>query len=318
MSRIISGTLRLEARSVDLGSIIETGVDAVRPAANAKGVRMQVLLEDDARHTTGDPGRLEQVVWNLLSNAVKFNEPGGLVTVELSRVESQTEISVKDTGCGIAADFLPHVFERFKQANAKSTRSHGGLGLGLAIVKQLVELHGGSVSASSAGAHRGSTFRVRLPLATLQARSSTQLAEASARVVAVALNGLRILVVDDELDARTLVKSILERHGAEVVVVGSAAAALDEIAVRPPDVIVSDVSMPEEDGYSMIRKVRVLTKHQPKPIAAVALTAFARSEDRTRAVLAGFHSHVAKPVEPDELLVVVASLAGRTDDTWPG
>jgi CheY-like chemotaxis protein len=318
VSRITSGKLRLESRALDLGTIIETGIDALRLAADAKEVRIQLLLEDDARLATGDPDRLQQVVGNLLSNAVKFNDRGGLVSVELSRVDSQAEICVRDTGCGIDADFLPHIFERFKQSDAKSTRSHGGLGLGLAIVKHLVELHGGTVSASSPGARQGSSFRVKLPLAAVEARSNAPLAAARSSIVVTALAGLRILVVDDEDDARTLVMGILEAHGAEVVAAGSVAEALREVAQSAPDVIVSDIGMPEEDGYSLIRKLRLLTKHHSRPIPAVALTAFARSEDRTRAMLAGFHSHVAKPVEPDELLAVVAALAGRTDQACSG
>jgi PAS domain S-box-containing protein len=316
VSRITSGKLRLEARAVDLGTIIEIGVDAVRLAADSKEVRIQLLLEDDARLATGDPDRLQQVVGNLLSNAVKFNDRGGLVTVELSRVASQAEIRVSDTGEGIDAGFLPQIFERFKQSDAKSTRSHGGLGLGLAIVKHLVELHGGTVTASSAGVRQGASFRVRLPLAAVEARSTAPLVAAPSSIVVTALEGLRILVVDDEHDARTLVMGILEAHGAEVVTASSVAEALREVSESAPDVIVSDIGMPEEDGYSLIRKLRQLTKHRPRPIPAVALTAFARSEDRTRAMLAGFHSHVAKPVEPDELLAVVATLVGRTDDAW--
>jgi PAS domain S-box-containing protein len=316
VSRIVAGNLRLEPRALDLGTIIETGVDAVRLAAESKNVRIQLLLEDDARHATGDPDRLQQVISNLLSNAVKFNDQGGLVRVELSREGSHAEIRVSDTGAGIEPDFLPHIFERFKQANAKSTRSHGGLGLGLAIVKHLVELHGGSVSATSAGARQGSSFLVRLPLTAAASRASTPLVGPPSRIVTPALDGLRILVVDDERDVRMLVSGILADHGARVIAAGSVAEALREIAETVPDVLVSDIGMPDEDGYSLIRKVRLLTKQSAKGIPAVALTAYARSEDRTRAMLAGFHSHVAKPVEPDELLVVVAALAGRTDDTW--
>jgi PAS domain S-box-containing protein len=315
VSRIASGNLRLDARALDLGTIVETSIDAVRLAAESKDVRIQLLLEDDARHAIGDPDRLQQVVSNLLSNAVKFNDNGGLIRVELSREDSHAEIRVSDTGAGIEPEFLPYVFDRFKQADAKG--SHSGLGLGLAIVKQLVELHGGSVSASSAGEHRGSSFVVRLPLTSHAPRVSAPPVASLPGIVAPTLHGLRVLVVDDELEARTLVSGILEGHGARVIAAGSAAQALCEIACAAPDVLVSDIGLPAEDGYSLIRKVRGLAEQRAKAIPAVALTAHARSEDRMRAILAGFHSHVPKPVEPDELLVVVAALAGRTELTWP-
>jgi PAS domain S-box-containing protein len=317
VSRIISGNLRLEVRSLDLATLIEAAIDAVRLAADTKGVRLQFLLEEDARHATGDPVRLQQVVWNLLSNAVKFTDRGGAVTVRLRRKESQAEIQVTDTGRGIEPDLLPHIFERFKQAKGATTRSHGGLGLGLAIVKHLVELQGGTVTAASAGAKQGSSFCVRLPLSAVQLHGVATSVTTSSRIIAPALDGLRVLVVDDEPDARTLLVAVLESHGAEVTAVSSAAGALREIELNPPDVLVSDIGMPDEDGYSLIRKVRVLMKKSPNELPAAAVTAFARTEDRSRAMLAGFQSHVAKPVEPDELLIVVATLAGRTGG-WPG
>jgi len=256
----------------------------------------------------GDPGRLQQVIWNLLSNAVKFTDKGGSVTVRLARADSGADLHVTDTGRGIEASFLPHIFERFRQANGTSTRSHGGLGLGLAIVKHLVELHGGTVTAASAGLKRGSSFRIRLPV-SVAAEADVE-PVLSSRISAPRLDGLRVLVVDDELDARTLIATILEGHGAQVSVVGSAAQALTEIEQRRPDVLVSDIGMPGEDGYGLIRKVR--SSNSAKALPAAALTAYARTEDRTRAMLAGFQHYVSKPIEANELLVVVATLAGRT------
>lgn len=317
VSRIISGNLRLELRALDLATIIEAAVDALRLAADAKGVRVQFLFDEDARHATGDPGRLQQVVWNLLSNAVKFTDRGGLVSARLTRVDSQAEISVSDTGLGIDPDFLPHVFERFKQADGATTRAQGGLGLGLAIVKHLVELHGGTVSATSAGAKQGSSFRVRLPLSATALQGVERAVSASSRMMAPSLAGLRVLVVDDERDAQQLLVALLAGHGAEVTAVGSAAEALVEIQRDAPDVLVSDIGMPSEDGYALIRKVRGLLKKSPKALPAAALTAYARADDRSRALLAGFQSHVAKPVDPDELLIVVATLAGRTGAWTP-
>jgi len=312
VSRIISGNLRLELRTLDLAKIIEASLDAVRLAADSKGVRLQFLLDEDARQATGDPDRLQQVVWNLLSNAVKFTDKGGLVTARLLRADSQAEISVTDTGHGIDPAFLPHIFERFKQANATTTRSHGGLGLGLAIVKHLVELHGGTVSAASAGQRQGSSFRVRLPLSAVQLQGIEPQVTETSRIVAPSLRGVRVLVVDDEPDARVLLVAVLEGHGAQVKAVGSAAEALREIESDAPDVLVSDIGMPSEDGYSLIRKVRTGLKKSPKVLPAAALTAYARMEDRSRALMAGFQSHITKPIDPDELLVVVATLVGRT------
>jgi PAS domain S-box-containing protein len=317
VSRIISGNLRLELRTLDLTTIVEAALDAVRLAAESKGVKLQFSFDEDARQATGDAGRLQQVVWNLLSNAVKFTDKGGLVTARLCRADSQAEISVSDTGRGIDAAFLPHVFERFKQENGTTTRTHGGLGLGLAIVKHLVELHGGTVSAASAGEKQGSSFRVRLPLSVIQLRGATASAPASSRIVVPSLEGIRILVVDDERDAQLLLVAVLEGHGAKVRAVGSAAEAVREIEREAPDVLVSDIGMPDEDGYALIRTVRMSLKKSPAALPAAALTAYARTEDRSRAMLAGFQSHVAKPIDPNELLIVVAALAGRTGG-WTG
>ncbi len=317
VSRIISGNLRLELRSLDLATLIEAAIDAVRLAADAREVQVQFLVDEDARQATGDPVRLQQVIWNLLSNAVKFTDKGGAVTVRLQRAESQAVVIVTDTGRGIEPDFLPHIFERFKQAKGTTTRSHGGLGLGLAIVKHLVELHGGTVTAASPGPKLGSSFHVRLPLSAVQLQGTAPVVGTPASVVAPTLDGLRVLVVDDEADARALVVAVLEGHGATVTAVGSAAEALRQIEIAAPDVLVSDIGMPDQDGYSLIRNIRMVLKKSPTSLPAAALTAFARTEDRTRAMLAGFQSHVAKPVEPDELLIVVATLTGRTGG-WPG
>ena len=313
VSRIISGNLHLECCSVDLLAVIESALEVVRPAADSKRIRLEFRSEEHARKVTGDPMRLQQVVWNLLSNAVKFTDHGGEVTISVALIDAQVEIRVVDTGIGIEPDFVPFLFERFKQANATRTRSYDGLGLGLAIVKHLVELHGGSVGASSRGSGEGAEFRVRIPVVAAAAPAVTGGLPAGVAPTEVArLDGLHVLVVDDELDARTLLTEILERHGAQVRAVASAAEGLAEVLRAQPDVLVSDIGMPEEDGYSFIQKVRSVTKAGAKPLPAAALTAYARTEDRTRALLAGFQSHIAKPVEPQELLLVVATLAGRT------
>ncbi len=314
VSRIISGNLLLDLASVNLVAIVEAAVEAIRPAALAKGVRLEVMLDPSAGQATGDAARLQQVLWNLLSNGVKFTQKGGTVSVRLERVDSQVEVQVIDTGMGIEPEFLPHVFERFRQANPTTTRTQGGLGLGLAIVRHLVELHGGTVRVESAGAKRGSAFKIRLPLAAVKHVNELEADAASAVPTlqeAPSLAGLRVLVVDDEDDARTLLAEVLRSHDAEVITASSAEEALREIQARPPDILVSDIGMPGEDGYSLIRKVRALTK-DGRLIPAAALTAYARREDRTRAMMAGFQAHVAKPIEPGELVIVVASLAGRT------
>jgi PAS domain S-box-containing protein len=317
VSRITSGNLRLEARTLDLIAIIEAAIDSVRLAAESKGVRIELVCDEEARHATGDPVRLQQVVWNLVSNGVKFTDRGGVVVVRLQQLDSQAEIRVTDTGIGIDAQLLPHIFERFKQGDGTTTRSKGGLGLGLAIVKHLVELHGGTIKATSDGAQRGSAFTVRLPLSAVQLQGLPPMVIAPPRIVAPSLAGLHVLVVDDEVDAQTLLVAVLESRHARVTVSGSAADAIREIERSAPDVLVSDIGMPEADGYELIRRVRRSLKKSATDLPAVALTAYARMEDRSRAMLAGFQSHIAKPVDPDELLIVVATLAGRTS-MWPG
>jgi CheY-like chemotaxis protein len=319
MSRIISGKLRLDVQQVDPSSFIDAAIATVRPAASAKEIRIETVIDPLAGPVSGDPNRLQQVLWNLLSNSIKFTPRGGKVQVVLERVDSHVEVSVSDTGQGIAADFLPHVFDRFRQADASTTRKHGGLGLGLAIVKQLVELHGGTVRAKSAGENQGTTFIVNLPLKVittppeegqrLHPRAATRMPEECAMAD---LSGLHVLVVDDEPDARALVKRVLEDCHAKVVTAGSAAEALTLIERIRPDVLVSDIGMAGVDGYELLRRVRLLDAQRGGGLPAIALTAFARSEDRTRALLAGYLAHVSKPVEPAELVATVASVAGRT------
>jgi PAS domain S-box-containing protein len=317
MSRIVSGNVRLDVRWADLVSVIDAAVDAVRPSAEAKGIRLQKILDPSAESIFGDPARLQQVVWNLVSNAVKFTPRGGKIEVILARVNSHIEIRVNDSGLGIRPEFLPHVFERFRQADSSSTRRYGGLGLGLAIVKQLVELHGGSVRAYSEGEGRGASFVVNLPLSPVRvepqppAQGTTQGKPLALDREEVDLTGVKILVVDDEPDARDLIKRVLAMHNAEVITASSAAEGLELLQSARPDVLVSDIGMPEQDGYHFIRAVRKLPASAGGRIPAVALTAFARSEDRTRAMIAGYQIHLSKPIEPRELLVTVGSLGGR-------
>ena len=319
MSRIISGKVRLDVQTVNPCAVIEAAIETVTPAAAAKGIRLQKVLDGSAGPISGDPNRLQQVVWNLLSNAIKFTPKGGRVQATLERVNSHIEITVTDTGNGIAPDFLPHVFERFRQADGSTTRRYGGLGLGLAIVKHLVELHGGNVRVKSPGEGQGSTFTVDLPLVVVH-REHTEEKRVHPRTPqfspleenCTSLQGLKVLVVDDEPDARSLIKRLLEECKAVVFTAGSAAEALPIIERDQPDVLLSDIGMPETDGYEFLRQVRALGSERGGKLPAIALTAFARSEDRTRALLAGYLVHVAKPVEPHELIATVASVGGRT------
>jgi PAS domain S-box-containing protein len=318
VSRIVTGKLRLDVVPVSPHTFIDAAVEAVSPAAEAKGVRLQKVIDTGVETVMGDPARLQQVVWNLLTNAVKFTPRGGRVQVRLERVNSQVEIAVADTGSGIDPEFLPHVFERFRQADQRTTRSHGGLGLGLAIVRHLVELHGGSVRADSGGEGTGSTFTVTLPVALIHRRE-----EAGERVHPAAreampahecperLDGLRVLVVDDEQDARELLAAGLGQCGAVVTTASSAGEALEALSGGKFGVLISDIGMPGEDGYELIRRVRALPPEAGGRTPAVALTAYARTEDRLRAMRAGFEMHVAKPVELTELIVVIANLARR-------
>ena len=322
MSRIISGKIRLDVQHVDLQDVVKAAVASVRHAADAKEIRLQVVLDPLAGPVRGDPNRLQQCFWNLLSNAIKFTPKGGRVQVTLERVNSHVEACVIDDGQGIKPEFLPHVFERFRQADASTTRRHGGLGLGLSIVKHLVELHGGHVRAKSAGEGKGATFCIELPVLVVhppeerERRVHPRSPAPSADLAAVdhpSLDGVKVLVVDDEPDARALIRRVLEGCGATVIVAASAAEALPLVARERPHMIVSDIGMPGEDGYEFIRRVRALPPHEGGRTPAAALTAFARAEDRTRALRAGYQTHVAKPVEPTELTAVVASLATSPD-----
>jgi len=319
VSRIIAGKLRLDVRSVDIAPVVEAAVESVRPTAEVKGVRLQTIIDPRAGLISGDSDRLQQIVWNLLANAVKFTPKDGRVQLELRRVNSHVGIAVSDTGKGIEPEFLPYVFDRFRQADSSTTRVHGGLGLGLAIVRHLVELHGGRVSAESAGIGLGATFSVELPLAAVQRVPSAEFVHPSAEpeygmpfTPSQELAGLRILVVDDDPDTLQILQAILSRCGAEVRAAISASEALTSLQGWHPDLLISDLGMPDEDGYSLLRKVRALDAQHGGNIPAVALTAYARVEDRVRALAAGFQMHVAKPIEPAELVAVVANLAAWT------
>ena len=299
VSRIITGKLRMDVRPSDPNGFIDAAVEAVRPAAEAKGVRVQKVMDTGAVSIPGDPVRLQQVVWNLLSNAIKFTPRGGRVQIRSERVNSHLEIVVSDTGQGISPDFLPHVFDRFRQADQKTSRQHGGMGLGLAIVRHLVELHGGTVQASSAGPGEGATFTVQLPISPIYqvdatggrvhpgARDLLPTNESTDR-----LDGLIILIVDDEPDTRELLRQGLEYCGATVRVAESAAEALKALANEVPDILISDIGMPNVDGYDLIRQVRTLQTEEGRRVAAIALTAYTRVEDRLHALRAGYDMHV--------------------------
>jgi PAS domain S-box-containing protein len=316
MSRIISGKVRLDVQRVDLPAVVAAAIDTVRASASAKGVRLQTIIDPLNAPVTGDPNRLQQVFWNLLSNAIKFTPKGGRVQVLLERVDSHVEVSIIDTGEGISPEFLPYVFDRFKQADASTTRRHGGLGLGLAIVKQLVELHGGSVRVKSSGTGKGASFIVSLPMTVLHPlqepweRGHPQSKPRDLpSVPAISLNNVSVLVIDDELDARNLLKLLLESAGAVVYLAPSAEQGMEHLLTKSVDVLICDIGMPDVDGYSLMRRIRALGDGQKSEVAAVALTAYARLEDRTEAMSAGFQNHLPKPVEPAELLAVVHSLA---------
>ena len=318
MSRIISGKLRLDAQRVEMPSVIQAAVEAVRLAADAKGVRLEVVIDPIAGPVTGDPNRVQQIVWNLISNAIKFTPRGGKVQVTLERVNSHVELSVSDSGQGIDPEFLPHVFERFSQADLSATKSHTGLGLGLAIVKNLTELHGGSVRAKSAGLGMGSTFIIALPISVVRSLNGGEQRQHPATAIETAfvsspdLGGIKVMVVDDDLDALELVRRVLEGCKARVTSCSSAAQCLEAVSDCRPDVLITDIGMPHADGYSLVRALRALPREKGGETPAVALTAFARSEDRRRAMLSGFDMHVSKPVEPGELVAVVARMARRT------
>jgi signal transduction histidine kinase len=315
VSRIITGKLRLEFQPVELSRIVAAALDSIRPAADAKEIRLKIALDPLAGPVLGDADRLQQVAWNLLSNAIKFTPREGTVEVRLRQTGSNAEVQVGDSGVGIRPSFLPYVFDRFRQAESAGTRSHGGLGLGLSIVRHLVELHGGTVAVESAGAGQGATFSVLLPVRAALT-GTAPLVEAgegpdSPREAPALLQGLHVLVVEDEEDARDLLLTALEQRGARVTAVPSVADALARFAAGHPDVLVSDLAMPDEDGYSLIRQVRALPADRGGNVPAAALTAYVRAEDRARALAAGFQMHMAKPVDPVELVSMVAALAGR-------
>jgi PAS domain S-box-containing protein len=321
VSRIISGKLRLDAQPIDLTTVINSSVDTLRPAADAKSIRVYVTLDFGAGNVLGDPVRLQQVTWNLLSNAIKFTPRGGSIRVSLERVNSHIELTVSDSGSGIDEDFLPYVFDRFRQADSTSSKKHGGLGLGLSIVRHLVELHGGTVEAANRADESGAIFTVRLPVMVLRPQTE-HIVDRAERVHPAAnwsvpfdcppeLKGVKVLAVEDEKDARDLLVAVLEQCGAEIRTCESVSQALEMLKDFEPDVLVSDIGLPEEDGYSLIRKVRAREEGTGKRLPAVALTAFARVEDRLKALTEGYNMHVAKPVEPAELALVIASLTNQ-------
>ena len=324
VSRVITGKFHIDPQPVDLAPLVRSSVNALHPAAAAKGIAISVSLDQSAGLVAGDPDRLQQITWNLLSNAIKFTPEGGSVEVSLRRADSYLELGVSDTGIGISGEFLPHVFERFRQADSSITRAHGGLGLGLSIVRHLAELHGGTVRAESPGVGRGASFTVRLPAAS--ARGSLALppgGDGAAGLVraggdgdvtadAPDLTDLRVLVVDDEPDTLEVICAVLNRHGAEVRAAGSSGEALKALAGWRPDVLVSDLGMPDEDGFALIGKVRSLAPGRGGDVPAAALTAYVRDEDRRRALAAGFQTHIAKPVDPAALAAAVAGLAKRS------
>jgi len=321
VSRIITGNLRLDAQPVDLPVVINAAIDTVRPTAEAKDIRVQVVMDFGTGQVLGDPVRLQQVIWNLIANAIKFTPRGGRVQVQLARINSHIEITVSDSGPGIEEDFLPYVFDRFRQADSTTTRKHGGLGLGLAIVRHLVELHGGSVMAGNREQEQGAVFTVKLPVIIVRKPTEPLAIEVervhpvSGGIVAFdnppALDGIKVLIVDDEPDARRLLAAVLAQCRADVKTCGSTAEALEALEQYKPDVLVSDIGMPGEDGYVLIKKVRALESKRGGRTPAVALTAYARAEDRLRALSAGYNMHVPKPVEPAEIAIVIASLTGQ-------
>jgi PAS domain S-box-containing protein len=315
VSRIVSGKVRLNVQAVELPALIDEVLETMRPASDAKGLTVSTILDPRTAPVTGDPDRLRQILWNLCSNAMKFSERGGRVQVRLERVNSHVEIVVSDSGVGIPAEFLPHVFERFRQADASIGRSHGGLGLGLAISRHLVELQGGRIFAESDGPGTGATFRVELPVRSVYAaepaagREHPDAPLAPASITVPRLDGIRILAVDDDRDALELVREILEATGATITTADSGHAALDKIARGSFDVLVADLGMPDMNGFDLIEEIRRSGDAHVRNIPAAALTAFARSDDRTRALRSGFQMHLAKPIEPGELMAAAATLA---------
>jgi CheY-like chemotaxis protein/anti-sigma regulatory factor (Ser/Thr protein kinase) len=317
ISRIITGKLRLDVQPVELPLVVHNAVATVQPAADAKSVRLHTIVDPRVGPVSGDPDRLQQVVWNLLSNAVKFTPKGGRVQVTVQRVNSHIEIVVSDTGIGIQADFLPYVFDRFRQADAGTTRKTGGLGLGLSIVRHIVEMHGGSVHVASEGEERGTTFRVKLPLMIVHAQNVREVREhpRTEKLLPLtsleSLQGVRVMAIDDEEDALGLLRVVLEAAGAEVITLSTAVDAIERIERSRPDALVIDLGMPQMDGFELMGRIRASTNAAVRDVPAAALTAFARSDHRTRALQSGFEMHLAKPVDPGELVASVATLVRR-------
>jgi len=323
VSRVITGKLRLRNEPVDIASVINAAIDSVQLAIESKDLHLEVTLDPSARHTFGDNGRLQQVVWNLLSNAIKFTRTGGRIKIKVKRAEGNMQLRVSDTGHGISPDFLPFIFERFRQADGTSTRSHGGLGLGLAIVRHLVELHGGSIKADSAGVGQGATFTITLPLAP-QSRSQRKKVTGRLRAEEVSLghftsfpllDGVKVLLVDNDADTLQVVRAMLDGSKAIVETAASVSEAMEMLVWYDPHVLVSDLAMPEEDGYSLIRKVRALGANKGRQVPAIALTSYVRVEDRARALAAGFNMFVPKPLQPDELITAIVNLADISRET---
>jgi PAS domain S-box-containing protein len=313
MNRIVAGKFHLDVQTVHLNEVINAAIEAVRPSAEAKRLRIRTILDAGIGTTRGDPNRLQQVMWNLLTNAVKFTPAGGFIQIALERVSSHVEIAVEDNGTGISPEFLPYVFDRFRQADASASRRHGGLGLGLSIVKNLVELHGGSIRVKSAGENQGATFVVSLPVMAVDTSHSgnvTSRASVPRELAAIDLPRLddaRILVVDDEPDGRALLARVLQERGAIPTCTGDARVALDSLQNDTFDLLLSDIGMPDMDGYALIQRVRALDSRMGR-IPAIAVTAYARAEDRQRSLLAGYQMHISKPLEAPELIAAIASL----------
>ncbi|HEV2837632.1 MAG TPA: PAS domain S-box protein [Pyrinomonadaceae bacterium] len=319
VSRIITGNLRLDLHPLNLATIVEAGIDALRPTADVKGIQIRTQSSSGDCLVKGDPNRLRQVIWNLLSNAIKFTQRGGVVTINLKCVGSTVHLTVADTGEGISPEFLPYVFDRFRQAEGSISRKQGGLGLGLAVVRHLVELHGGGISAESRGLGHGSLFTVELPLA--QERRDPARAEERRREIerrrsrkgTVRLDGVHVLLVEDDEDSRKLLGTMLKRYGARVTSTKSAAEALRVFSDELPDILISDIGMPDEDGYEFIRKLRMLPPEKGGHTPAIALTGYASRKDRERALMAGYQQHMAKPIEQSDMITAIASLVGRGD-----
>ncbi|HEY6660379.1 MAG TPA: ATP-binding protein, partial [Pyrinomonadaceae bacterium] len=318
VSRIITGNLRLDLHPLNLAPIVDAALDALRPTADVKGIRLQTHFEPKECLVKGDSNRLRQVIWNLLSNAIKFTQRGGSVNIDLTCLES-ARLTVSDTGEGIAPEFLPYVFDRFRQAEASISRKQGGLGLGLAVVRHLVELHGGTISVESEGLGRGSVFTVDLPIGEERrdpARAEERRLEVEqrrSRSGVVRLDGLHVLLVEDDDDSRKLLGTMLKRYGARVTATRSAKEALTVFDSELPDVMISDIGMPEQDGYELIQKLRAMPAEKGGLTPAIALTGYASKKDRERALDAGYHQHIAKPIEQTDMIAAIARLLGRGD-----